>query len=1023
MVQPNAIVGPTAPPYKPQIVSIRAGQGPSDQQVPLVPPKTPAPDIASGKYYGIQQDWNSRIPLAPGPAQSSYLQVPHEAYGSARASSSAPVQNGLLHSQPNSVPHPSTATQASHTLVQPPAPSHPGHYHTDPIARAPSTAPIPPVKPSPTVAPTHSSPLPPLPTKSHSAPSPRRQIHSLPALPKGETSLTIPQKGDLQVPPSAPPVASFAKLNVYRAPDPPVSGELSFHPPTSSSAAHVAQHAVPSQNHQPHVPAASAQELSSRFPLNEDHVNSAATRAVYATTAHGSARSATFPPVHANYVPSLNATPPSPMQSSSQRPHPQPGEDTPRAAPIPIPEPRSMIAMAQAQVASTAAPPMTNQPFDPRSPKAALTTPAPILSSSPFQSAHHPSPLQSAPATLTQFPSSVTGPPGANGANHSPANSIQHPPSTPAPNYASHSPSRSIQLNIARHSPAAAASALTPKHSPSGRMHLRNGSSDTISQAAVAKHSPSSSKEKNLAQRTSISNIQQPYAPSRQDTTTPYPRQPLQATSNPGYPESVRYRSSTMPQPQSQPQPQAPYSAQHASVSIPATQSHPGYQNTTNGAYPSARPALQPTAPPVTSQSTPQYDLTAVHRIQPQPPPSTQASVGQSMSSASAIAAAYRNGTYHSEFASRPPDPSRVPPRTAPSPAPTGAGRQYPSVTSATRAQLAGSIATPQPVRGQTAPASSNGRPATAAPITSHSRSASDPHFGTAQPPASRVPVSGPPSTPAAPKHALESLRISSSPVEPEQLRTPSSLAPSMSRHNSFAPSIPPSITPSKERESRFRGFFGRFRSKSSPPKQAEVKPPPSIIAKPAPSAQPRPRASSQSTMQAVAASVKNIVTPHPTNIHMPTPIVAPTPTVPANSNAAVGDHKIPGSNPYTVFRLISKRNRTVSAASVEAMDGTAVSLQFCVLWLSLTDKQSQPNTVIGVESVRSSTAGRPSPPLRDPVIATSDWRNREEAGQLAKGTMRRHRPGVTFDFVEDVIDEMSSVKPVRRSSRRYDTK
>lgn len=88
-----------------------------------------------------------------------------------------------------------------------------------------------------------------------------------------------------------------------------------------------------------------------------------------------------------------------------------------------------------------------------------------------------------------------------------------------------------------------------------------------------------------------------------------------------------------------------------------------------------------------------------------------------------------------------------------------------------------------------------------------------------------------------------------------------------------------------------------------------------------------------------------------------------------------------------------------------------------------------QPNTVIGGESVRSSTAGRPSPPLRDPVVATYDWRNREEAGQMAKGTLRRYRPGVTFDFEEDVITEAlqnvarESSRPVRRSSRRYDTR
>lgn len=59
-------------------------------------------------------------------------------------------------------------------------------------------------------------------------------------------------------------------------------------------------------------------------------------------------------------------------------------------------------------------------------------------------------------------------------------------------------------------------------------------------------------------------------------------------------------------------------------------------------------------------------------------------------------------------------------------------------------------------------------------------------------------------------------------------------------------------------------------------------------------------------------------------------------------------------------------------------------------------------------------------------MTATYDWKVREEANQNAKG-VRRHRPGVTFEFTEDVIDidEMASAKPVpmRRSSRRYETK
>ncbi|KAH9926224.1 uncharacterized protein B0H18DRAFT_1007067, partial [Fomitopsis serialis] len=64
---------------------------------------------------------------------------------------------------------------------------------------------------------------------------------------------------------------------------------------------------------------------------------------------------------------------------------------------------------------------------------------------------------------------------------------------------------------------------------------------------------------------------------------------------------------------------------------------------------------------------------------------------------------------------------------------------------------------------------------------------------------------------------------------------------------------------------------------------------------------------------------------------------------------------------------------------SVEAVDGTVA------------------NTVTGADSTRSSTAGRLSPPLRDPQTATHDWRNKEEAEFRGRGT-RRRRPGVTFD-------------------------
>ena len=49
---------------------------------------------------------------------------------------------------------------------------------------------------------------------------------------------------------------------------------------------------------------------------------------------------------------------------------------------------------------------------------------------------------------------------------------------------------------------------------------------------------------------------------------------------------------------------------------------------------------------------------------------------------------------------------------------------------------------------------------------------------------------------------------------------------------------------------------------------------------------------------------------------------------------------------------------------------------------------------------------GRPSPPLRDPLVAAQEWRNREEYEQQVRGKIRRRRPGVTFDVAEDVPEE-----------------
>lgn len=54
--------------------------------------------------------------------------------------------------------------------------------------------------------------------------------------------------------------------------------------------------------------------------------------------------------------------------------------------------------------------------------------------------------------------------------------------------------------------------------------------------------------------------------------------------------------------------------------------------------------------------------------------------------------------------------------------------------------------------------------------------------------------------------------------------------------------------------------------------------------------------------------------------------------------------------------------------------------------------------------SMRADTPGAPpSPPLRDAILATQEWRNKEATELFVSGRKRRHRPGVTFDCPEDI--------------------
>lgn len=983
--------------YVPQIVSIRAGQGPSD-------PQTPLPHAKSS--------------LAAGAASVR----PHEHGGSAETTRP---------SAPQTVP-------AYDLVTHPRLQNLPSHLHSQPSVGVPSqpsqhSYPAQPVRPSSTAphAPTTSHPAayvsPPTGfSRSHGVPSPAIIPPVLP--PKGPINF---KHVEMHLPAgSSVPTAHIAKLSVYRAPDHPVAAHLvvptvhGIHPPITISGSQYSSDVQRSKH--------ASQDLASKFPLNEEMFASIQLNAHNAAKAvapgsnyhysrpptvsegpgnvsqqHGVAlpsRSSTYPPLASS---TSITTPHVPASSSPLRhnlPNPQLGDDTPRANPLPIPLPEAKVpntSASQQQPVQTA---QAGQLYDPRSPKQSLATPAPILSSS-----YQPSrPLVSSPLQTKQsaplptpIPASIAD--SLNGPVLPPRSAhTGGPPGISQPSAHNYSPPRSGQYNQLRSPTVPNVNPLapaTPKQSPSGRLHARNGSNDTITQPTLSKYSPPYNPQKTLTQRSSNGNLQASYAASRQDTTpnttnysTTNPNHPsnlppfpqniiVRPSTSSGYPEPSRYRSPPPSQssqyppfgsagPQQVPHvlPSAPPNSVPYIPSIPSGTGH--IQHSRSISHP---------VPSLASVQGQSYDVTASMQSRqvasssgPTPVPAlAQANsagyVPSVQTTASAYAAAYKSqmeqqASQQSSGSGSGMAQQKVPSRAAPSPVPTINGRSYPGSTPS----VSGNPVTSAPVAG-TRPTRGHSVSVPVRPATSqgngssnvHSRSVSDPQHALQQNPQSRVAVSGHPSTPAMSKGE-------------ELLKTPSSLAPSM---------LPPTSRSSKEKKDKEKkeregrkltgGFFGFFRSRSSPPKQAttEARPPASSNSTPSKSSNSndapattttstsrgRPRASSHSTIVAVAASVKNIVTPHPHHVYQPpsrssrshssrhaqvpvnVPATAPTPVAvplpilaptPVQADATMG----PGGKMYSPFRLLAKRHRTVSAASYEAQDGTAVSICFSVL-------------------------------------------------------------------------------------------
>jgi hypothetical protein len=303
----------------------------------------------------------------------------------------------------------------------------------------------------------------------------------------------------------------------------------------------------------------------------------------------------------------------------------------------------------------------------------------------------------------------------------------------------------------------------------------------------------------------------------------------------------------------------------------------------------------------------------------------------------------------------------------------------------------------------------------------------------------SRVQVSGHPSTPVL--HRIS--KLPSSPSVDSILHTPSSIAPSIQPRSSSRASL----QQPQEAPKRRMSFMGIFKSKTaanqgtSQPAQTKVveRPPsrltrsssksgdsttkaqPAKLSKPRPTQTPHPAqtAPTLSPAQPSAGPPPAQAVPTPPARAAPTsypaqaaPAPPPVQTAPAQA-APVPFPEVNEPVPFSTeglkslstFRFLSahhRRRRTVSAASVEAIDGTPVRL-IAVDICYADHPLIQAHTVIGSPppSTISPLLPYEVPPLRDPYEATQEWRNITEADQTVRGTRRRRTPGVVFDVAE----------------------
>ncbi|KAG2100507.1 hypothetical protein BD769DRAFT_1697783 [Suillus cothurnatus] len=297
---------------------------------------------------------------------------------------------------------------------------------------------------------------------------------------------------------------------------------------------------------------------------------------------------------------------------------------------------------------------------------------------------------------------------------------------------------------------------------------------------------------------------------------------------------------------------------------------------------------------------------------------------------------------------------------------------------------------------------------------------------------AARVAVSVHPSTPAPSRAHLPPTTMNRTfSHESEMLMTPSSIAPSMpktpqtpqtnfaSPHQVTAPPMRQRQVSTESKESKKKGGFlgGLFRtmsgSGSSKPLESPVARSPKLSMEQhkSPAIVAPPMQHSKSTSLPKELKDKAVVSaplalrlfrPHQHRFNQRHQKTARKHSEITTSSAHPHrDRKQHLSNVFSPFSfLTSKRNRAMSGASPDVCDGNTAT-----------------NTPLPPMI---------PPPSRDPMVATSQWRDREEAEQKRR-KKSRPRPGVTFDVEENPPDPGAMGKQkgtwlVRRKTGRSTT-